>query len=318
MKLQRGSPKRRSKTPPDFFSHDVTKARRFYLDLDPPTDVTLTVTCGGLEHCTPAYAIHRSTFPFYTIEYVARGRGDLELKGRRYALQPGRLFSYGPGIAHHITGHADEPLVKYFVDFVGTEALQLLRSCYLLPGSVSKVFPPHALQSILDELIDSGQRLGQGNATLCVKLLECLALKIRSARAPLEGAETLAFNTYQQTRQYIAEHFPRLRTLQQISLECHITSAHLCRLFGRYDHQSPYQYLLRLKMNAAAERLAQPGTLVKQVAEQTGFADPFHFSRVFKRVFGLSPDGFHRLRPSPPPRCAERLAPTRMPKRRAS
>jgi AraC-like DNA-binding protein len=67
-------------------------------------------------------------------------------------------------------------------------------------------------------------------------------------------------------------------------------------LFRRYDHQSPYQYLLRLRMNLAAEQLHQPGALVKQVAEQTGFDDPFHFSRAFKSVFGLSPDAFRRLR----------------------
>jgi AraC family transcriptional regulator of arabinose operon len=228
----------------------------------------------------------------------------------------GRVFSYGPGIAQHITGSADEPLAKYFVDFVGTEALQLLQSCHLVPGTVSVVSPPHALEAIFDELIDGGQRLGRESATLCVKLLECLALRISGARAPLEGAETLAFNTYQQTRQYIAEHFPRLRTLQQISSECHITSAHLCRLFRCYDHQSPYQYLLRLKMNAAAHRLGQPGTLVKKAAEEVGFEDPFHFSRAFKQVFGLSPDGFRRLRPSPPPRFAKAMAPTRMAKRR--
>jgi AraC-like DNA-binding protein len=36
--------------------------------------------------------------------------------------------------------------------------------------------------------------------------------------------------------------------------------------------------------------------LIKQVAEQTGFSDPFHFSRAFKSVFGLSPDAFRKLR----------------------
>ena len=67
--------------------------------------------------------------------------------------------------------------------------------------------------------------------------------------------------------------------------------AYLCRLFQRYDHQSPYQLLLRLKMNFAAEWLQQPGALVKQVAERAGFTDPFHFSREFKSVFGVAPDG---------------------------
>ncbi len=75
-----------------------------------------------------------------------------------------------------------------------------------------------------------------------------------------------------------------------------MNNAYLCRLFRRYDHQSPYQYLLRLKMNLAAEILQRPDALVKQVAEAIGFSDPFHFSRSFKTVFGLSPDAFRRLR----------------------
>ena len=51
---------------------------------------------------------------------------------------------------------------------------------------------------------------------------------------------------------------------------------------------------MRRKMHLAAELLQQPDILVKQVAAQLGFADPFHFSRTFKRVFGLSPDAFRQ------------------------
>ena len=40
-------------------------------------------------------------------------------------------------------------------------------------------------------------------------------------------------------------------------------------------------------LNHAAGRLQQPGTLVKQAADETGFADPFHFSRVFRNVLGV-------------------------------
>ena len=112
----------------------------------------------------------------------------------------------------------------------------------------------------------------------------------------MAGAETLAFATYQQCRQHIEEHFQRLKTLQQIAQECHVDTAYLCRLFRRFDQQTPYQFLTRLKMNAAAGQLQQPGALVKKVASATGFANPFHFSRAFKSVFGRSPDAFRRLR----------------------
>jgi AraC-like DNA-binding protein len=87
-----------------------------------------------------------------------------------------------------------------------------------------------------------------------------------------------------------------LRTLGEIAAECHINNAYLCRLFRRYSDQTPGHFLLRLKMNHAAELLQQPGALVKTVAEEVGFADPFHFSRAFASVFGLPPSAFRGLR----------------------
>jgi AraC-like DNA-binding protein len=206
------------------------------------------------------------------------------------------LFSYGPGIPHHITGDAADPLVKYFVDFAGTKAAALLRSCGLSSGHVSEVFPANVLQPLFDELIQVGSQTRRDSEILCSKLLECLTIRIIGAHAPLAGAETLAFTTYQQCRRHIEQHSLRLRTLEQIAGECHVNNAYLCRLFRRYDNQTPYQYLLRLKMNHAAERLQQPGALVKRVAEESGFGDPFHFSRVFASVFGVSPAAFRRLR----------------------
>ncbi len=281
---------------PAFFSAAVSAARRFYLDLNPPDNQPLSVVCGGLEHCTPDYAICRKTFPFYSIEYVARGAGELLLGEQSHPLEPGTVFSYGPGVSHEITGGDQLPLVKYFVDFSGRNATGLLRSCKLAVGTVARVHPAGTLAPLFDELLESGLNVGRKNAELCAKLLECLAFKIAGANAPLKGVETLAFITYQQCRQHIERNFLRLRTLEEIAEECHTNNSYLCRLFRRYDQQTPYQCLLRLKMNYAAARLQSPGTLVKQVAEEVAFSDPFHFSRVFKNVLGVSPDSFRKLR----------------------
>ena len=281
---------------PAFFSPQVSAARRFYLNLNPPRRGALTVVCGGCEHCTPDYEIHRRTFPFYSIEYVERGGGGVKLKNHRHELQPGAVFSYGPGVRQHITADPADPPVKYFVNFAGDKAKEFLRHCGMPPGTVSQVFPPNEIQTLFDELIRCGQRNSPHRAGLCARLLECLALKISESHAPRGGIESHSFTTYQDCRRHVENNFARLKTLRQIAQECHVDGAYLCRLFQKFDHETPYQFLMRLKMNLAAEWLQQPGIMVKQVAERAGFADQFHFSRAFKSVFGLSPDAFRRMR----------------------
>ncbi|HLZ52859.1 MAG TPA: AraC family transcriptional regulator, partial [Verrucomicrobiae bacterium] len=53
--------------PPDYFSTQVSRARRFYLNLNPAPRTDLAVVSGGVEHCTPDYVIGRKSFPFYAV-----------------------------------------------------------------------------------------------------------------------------------------------------------------------------------------------------------------------------------------------------------
>ena len=103
---------------PSFVSTQVAEARRYYLDLQPQPTHDITVVCGGCERVRPDYIIQRRTFPYYAVEFVAEGEGDLVLAGKRCRLRPGIVFAYGPGIAHTIRTAPERPMLKYYVDFV--------------------------------------------------------------------------------------------------------------------------------------------------------------------------------------------------------
>ncbi len=47
-----------------------------------------------------------------------------------------------------------------------------------------------------------------------------------------------------------------------------------------------------LRLNRTTELLLDGGLMEKEEAEQLDFADAFHFSRTFKRVYGLAPEQF--------------------------
>jgi len=275
-----------------FFSAQVRKARRFLLDDFP--SAPLAVVAGGHEFCSQDYVIRRNNFPYFSVELVARGRGWLTLDGKPHRLEAGAVFSYGPGVSHHITTDSHDLLDKYFIDFTGPRAPQILAECGLAIGTIGRVSSINEIQDVFENLIRDGGRGSDASITLCAVLCEYLMIKLADLLISPGTKPSPASATFQRCRQHITTHFSRLRSLEQIADECQIDQAYLCRLFRRFDHQAPYRFLLRLKMNSAAEQLRDPRKLVKEVALGVGFEDPFHFSHAFKNVFGVSPDAFRR------------------------
>ena len=281
---------------PEFFSAQIVEARRFCLDLDPPAGTRLAVVCGGNENCAQDYVLSRSTFPYWGLEFVAQGRGRLQLAGQAYELNAGTVFSYGPEIPLEILPDEHGTLVKYFVDFTGEEAEGLLQRHGPAPGSVVQTSAPYDVLALFDSLIREGLSGSPLSPQITSVILEYLVLKVADTAIPAGAADTPAFITYRRCQRYLEEHWPELASLDQAARKCHVDPAYLCRLFTRFDHQSPYQFLLRLRMTRGAELLLTPGASVKQVAEELGFADAFHFSRIFKKLMGLPPTQFARLR----------------------
>ena len=78
-------------------------------------------------------------------------------------------------------------------------------------------------------------------------------------------------------------------TVRTIASEVRMSPRHLTNLCRRHFGESPARLLLKLKLRHAEDLLRFRGMRVKEVSEQLGFANPFHFSRVFRRFQGRAP-----------------------------
>ena len=281
---------------PWYFSHQVSEQRRYFFHVDPPARSRCHVVSCGCERVRADYVIDRKTIPFIIVEFVAEGEGTVVLQGREYRLQPGVAFAYAPQMHHVIRNDPERPMLKYFVCFVGTEAAKLLRSTRLgrwLPLQVPAI---EEVVEILELILRAGQRGGEDSQKLCDALVPVLLLKIEEAAQPGGRVKARSDAAFGRVRRHIEKHYLHLRTIEEVAEECGLTPVYVSRLFRRFARVGAHQFLMRLKMNHAAQLLFDDGLMVKEVAEKVGFSDPFHFSRAFKRAYGVAPDRFIHYR----------------------
>lgn len=278
---------------PPYISRQVREARRFYLAGGQPPVRDLMVICGGWERTTPDYVIRRETFPWLGFEFVAGGRGTLVIGGRRHTLGRGSCFVYGPGVPHRIESDPRRLLSKYYVNFGGREAANLLSAVMMGPGSHRVVDNPGEIETALEVMIADGSR-ARPQATLIAELqLHVLLLKLGHDGPGENTSDRRAQQTLRVCLKHIESHYLQLSTAEQVAAACHVSPGHMARLFSRFGYAPPYEYLVRRKMVHAAELFDSGYLLVREVAERLDM-DPFQFSRVFKRVHGLSPSAFIR------------------------
>jgi len=282
-------------------SKQVKDARYFFLNLAPRPSARLELVMGGFEHCNPDYFIARERFPYTSIEYIVAGRGQAVVNGRPHELAPGAIFAYGPSTPHEIRTSSSDVLVKYFFSLAGRGVQARLRRCQLLPGVVRQLSPHAEIASVFDILLREGQYSGPQRAALTAALVEFLLLKIEDTSSFTTRPNERAREAFLRCKAFMDAETENLRTLGEVARAVGAEASSICRWFRRYEGLSPYQYLLRRRMNLAAEKLLEQGGLVKETAARFGFADPFHFSHQFKAVHGVPPSALlrhHRARPA--------------------
>ncbi|HPF87484.1 MAG TPA: response regulator [Candidatus Limiplasma sp.] len=99
--------------------------------------------------------------------------------------------------------------------------------------------------------------------------------------------------TIQKVEEYLRSHYTEHITGQTLSKMFGYVPSYISFLFRQAYGQSPTDYLTRIRLDKAKALMrSNPTLLVREVAEQVGFKNQYHFSRVFKKVEGLWPTDF--------------------------
>lgn len=88
--------------------------------------------------------------------------------------------------------------------------------------------------------------------------------------------------------EYIRENFREKLRLSDVAEQVYVSQWHLSKLLNKHTGKTFSDILNGARMDQSKELLKDPSLRICDVAEQVGFQDLAHFSRVFKKMEGMS------------------------------
>ncbi len=121
------------------------------------------------------------------------------------------------------------------------------------------------------------------------------------APMPIEARyrpHTLPSVRLQQAVAHINKHFEESLPESQMARLCQMSPSRFCREFKAAYGVTYVEYVARQRVVRAQRLLNNPAMSIADAAAAVGFSDPSYFTRVFRRVTGLSPSAYRGSRPA--------------------
>ncbi|MEN8661193.1 MAG: AraC family transcriptional regulator [Lentimonas sp.] len=268
-------------------SPQIRKGR--YANFSRSTDAGNRLFMVGYEECSPEYIIERKGFPFWTLEFIAGGHGYYQEEKTARRLRHGCVFTYGPGVSQSFGNESERPFRKYFIVCEGAEFPEAWHRAGLRPGEMLTLGAAASLVSVFDQMLDEGQQSDAQTIQVVSGLQEVLLALIARHQRTASGEKTGSRKAYDLAMDILLRDYRSLHALSDLAERSGYTGEYLCRIFKKYHGDSPYQVLLHRKMSAAWLLLRGGQLQVGAVAQEMGYDDQLHFSRVFRKLMGCAP-----------------------------
>lgn len=90
-------------------------------------------------------------------------------------------------------------------------------------------------------------------------------------------------------KQFIDQHYMYPISLEDVSEAFYLSKEHVSRMFRKTYDESVTQYILKMKMENAADLIRTSQMSIKEIAYQLGFEDISYFYKQFKKIFDCTP-----------------------------
>jgi AraC-like DNA-binding protein len=246
------------------------------------------IGAGFLKFDTSSQFFNNCPEPYYRCSIVLEGSGTLlDNTGVLYSLLPGCVYQLTPGQTYNINIFSEIPWREYRIclsanAYKSLEALQLMNKATVFAIDL-KAYLIQWMPVLVEELKRTPQK------ELLEVFFNMQKILFHIHNESIEHATTDSAIVIESAKQILSNFYTDDLSLSDVASNFHMSYEKFRKLFKEATGQSPLQYQLGFRF-LQAQRFLTEGLSVKETAAKIGYADPYIFSKQFKKYVGHSPN----------------------------
>ena len=249
---------------------------------------------------TPDLTYHSHDYP--TLVFVLSGRTRIRIDEILYDADEGNLIVINPGIKHQILiSDSDNLSTEFQVGFTDVQFGDLEPNMIPIPTASPIIQFKGEIRQKLFKICTSMEAENsiywQGRYfMLKTYLMQILLLLIREQSEPVAITGSIAVEStnkkyiVEQIINYFEDHYAEKISLDRIAASMFLSTFYISKIFKSETGTTPIRYLINIRLEKAKELLENGWNgSIQEIAQTVGYDDAYHFSKLFKKHFGISP-----------------------------
>ena len=265
--------------------------RDMYEDLQSDIEANLPIRVEFVheEHCFEKYYRRREKSEVFSIEFVLDGSMFFAQDGREYRVMPGEVFLVQLDRDNEFTTGPEKHCHRLACSIKGHNLNGILQTTGIYEKDVICLNDAKTFEKLMRECLNSMKNRRPGFRKRASALAYQLLLELENSIMRENRPELLV-----RAIEVMENHLSQRLSLTGLADLLNSSRSSLNRVFQASFEQSPIDYFIQLKMDAAKSMLTNTHMQVQEIANRVGYDNALYFSTEFKKRFGMSPRLFRK------------------------
>lgn len=232
----------------------------------------------------------------YQLLYIAAGKAHFYFDGKEQIITAGHMVLYRPKEPQKYDYYGEDQTEVYWVHFTGSDVKNILRS-YGLTDDKRVFYCGSGLdyQNLFRTMINELQMCKEKYSEMLEMYLKQVFIMLERYFANAARTEPIrVIEEIDKATKYFNEHYNEDINIEEYTQKNYVSISWFIRAFKQCTGSTPMQYILSKRISNAETLLLDHSYNITEIAQIVGYDNPLYFSRIFKKIKGLSPSEYRK------------------------